>query len=254
MGLGRLKGKVAVITGAASGIGRATALLFVEEGASVSIADWNEKGIKSVEKEILALGGSVLALKVDVSNADDITTLVDETIEVFDRIDILVNNAGINPFSPFIVAEEDEFEKVLAVNAKGIFYACKEIVPIMIEQAYGKIINVTSIMSFSAGFGQSAYNASKGAAKMLTQGLTMDLAAYGINVNAVAPGMVRTGLTTGMFSDAKRTEYFEERIACGRIGEPEEIAGAILFLATDEAKYIHGHTLVVDGGMTAGIK
>lgn len=254
MGLDRLKGKTAIVTGAASGIGRATALLFAKEGAAVTIADWNEEGIKAVEAEIRALGGEVVALKVDVSNPDDILEMVDATLDAFDRIDILVNNAGINPFSPFIVAEEDEFEKVLAVNAKGIFYACKEVVPVMIEQSYGKIINVTSIMSFSAGFGQSAYNASKGAAKMLTQGLTMDLAEYGINVNAVAPGMVRTGLTTGMFSDKKRTEYFEDRIPCGRIGEPEEIAGAILFLATDEARYINGHTLVVDGGMTAGVK
>ena len=174
MGLGRLEGKVAIITGAASGIGRAAALLFVEEGASVTIVDWNEEGIKSVEKEIKDMGGDVVALKTDVSNADDIAEMVDETMEAYDRIDILVNNAGVNPFSPFIVAEEDEFDKVLGVNAKGIFHACKEIVPIMIDQEYGKIINVTSIMSFSAGFGQSCYNASKGAAKMLTQGLTMD--------------------------------------------------------------------------------
>lgn len=254
MGLGRLKDKVAIITGASSGIGRATAMLFAQEGALLTIADWNEPGLLEVKQEILNMGGKVEAIKVDVSNLDDIITMVDTTMESYERIDILVNNAGVNPFSPFIVAEEDEFDKVLSINAKGIFHACKEIVPIMIDQNYGKIINVTSIMSFIAGFGQSAYNASKGAAKMLTQGLTMDLAEYGINVNAVAPGMVRTGLTKGMFSDAKRTEYFEDRIPCGRIGEPEDIAGAILFLATDEAKYIHGHTLVVDGGMTIGVK
>jgi 3-oxoacyl-[acyl-carrier protein] reductase len=254
MGLGRLEGKTAIITGAASGIGRATALLFADEGASVCIADWNEEGIKAVEQEIREMGGTAIAMKVDVSNSDDIADMVEATMDAFDRVDILVNNAGINPFSPIIVSEEDEFQKVWEVNAKGIFYACKEVIPIMIDQSYGKIVNVTSIMSMFAGFGQSAYNSSKGAAKMFTQGLTMDLAEYGINVNAVAPGMVRTGLTSGMFSDSKRTEYFEERIPAGRIGEPEDLAGAILFLSTDEASYIHGHTLVVDGGMTAGVK
>ncbi len=252
--LKRLDNKVAIITGAASGIGRAAALLFAREGARLTIVDWNEEGIKAVAEEVKALGAEVIALKVDVSDEDQITMMVDETLDAYDTVDILVNNAGINPFSPFIVVEEEEFDNVLGVNVKGIYYACKEVVPVMIENLYGKIINVTSIMSFSAGFGQSSYNASKGAAKMLTQGLTMDLAEYGININAVAPGMVRTGLTKGMFSDAKRTEYFEDRIPAGRIGEPEDIAAAILFLATDEASYINGHTLVVDGGMTAGIK
>lgn len=245
----RLKDKVALVTGAASGIGKATALLFSDEGASVAVCDLNFEGCQEVVEEIKVKGGQAKAFKLDVASMDSVDEVVDGVVDEFNDIDILVNNAGVNPFSPFIVAQEEEFDHVMAVNAKGIFNCCKAVVPLMIEKKYGKIVNVTSIMSIIAGFGQSAYNASKGAAKLLTQGIAVDLAEYGINVNAVAPGMVRTGLTTGMFSDQDRVKWFEERIPLRRIGTPEDIAPSILFLCTEEASFITGTTLVVDGGM-----
>ncbi len=247
----RFKDKVAIVTGGGSGIGEAAAKLFAREGASVTVADWNGEGAERVAAEINAEGGKAIAIKVDVSNADQVETLVDQTLDAFGTIHILVNNAGINPVSPFIVATEDELDRVLGVNIKGIFLCSKAVVPIMIDNMYGKIINVTSIMSIIAGFGQSAYNASKGGAKLLTQGMAIDLAEYGINVNAVAPGMVKTGLTRGISADATRRAWFEEKIPMKRMGEPDDIALPILFLASDDARYIHGETLVVDGGMIA---
>lgn len=246
----RFQDKVAIVTGASSGIGRATAVGLAREGAKVTIcADRNVEGLEETRQELEALGAECLALQVDVRNQAAIESCVQQTRERFGTIDILVNNAGTGQFSPFPMMSNDEYDRVMDINLRGTFYFCRAVLPIMLEHDYGKIVNVTSIMGEIAAMGQSIYNASKGAAKLLTQGIAVDVAGRNINVNAVAPGMVITNMTQRMFGDKERERYFVERIPKRRIGQPEDIAGPILFLCSDEASYIHGTTLIVDGGM-----
>ncbi|MCK5578272.1 MAG: SDR family oxidoreductase [Planctomycetes bacterium] len=247
----RLKDKVAIVTGAGSGIGAAAAVLFAKEGAKVSVLDINLKGAEEVVNQIKKSGGQALALQVDISKEDQVDKMVADTVKEFGTVDILVNNAGINEFVPFPVLQVEDVNKVMNVNFMGAFLCVKGVLPIMTEKMSGKIINVTSIMSMIGGKGQSAYNASKGALKMLTQGMAVDLASYNINVNAVGPGMTRTGLTKNLFSNEDRVKWFEAKIPLGRLGVPEDMAPAILFLASGESSYITGETIFVDGGMLA---
>jgi len=245
----RFDGKVAIVTGAASGIGQTTAVQFASEGAKVTICDINEGGLEETRKQIEAAGGTCLVKKVNVRSQVEIEDCVSSTIEKFGTIDILVNNAGTGQFLPFAMIENDEYERVMEINVRSIFFFCRAVLPTMMDKDYGKIVNITSIMGESAGQGQSIYNTSKGAAKMMTQGIAVDCSGYNINVNAVAPGMVLTGLTHNMLGDQDQAQYFLEKIPKRRIGEPKDIAAAILFLCSDEACYIHGTTLHVDGGM-----
>lgn len=245
----RFRGKVAIVTGAASGIGRACAVGFAREGAKVTICDFNVEGLEETRQLIADLGAECLALKVDVRNQDEVEACVNATLEQFGTVDILVNNAGTGQFMPFAMMPNEEYDRVMDINVRGMFFFSRAVLPTMMDKDYGKIVNITSIMSVVAGQGQSIYNASKGAAKMLTQGIAVDVSGYNINVNAVGPGMVLTGLTQNMLGDPDQAEWFIERIPKRRIGQPEDIANAVLFLASDEASYIHGTTLFVDGGM-----
>lgn len=247
----RLKDKVAIVTGAASGIGQATAVLFGKEGAKLVISDINMEGLAQTEKTIRDAGGEVTATKCDIRSTDEVDAMVELCQEKYGTVHILVNVPAVNPFAPFIVATEDELQFALDVGVVGAFRCSKAVIPTMIENMYGKIVNITSIMSVIAGRGQSSYNAGKGALKMLTQGMALDLAGYGINVNAVGPGMVRTGMTDDLFKNEERLKWFESKIPFGRVGVPEDIAPAVLFLATDEAGYITGQTIFVDGGQIA---
>lgn len=245
----RFRGKVAIVTGAASGIGRACAVGFAREGAKVTLCDFNEAGLEETRQLIAELGAECLAMKVDVRHQDEVEACVNATLEQFGTVDILVNNAGTGQFMPFAMMPNEEYDRVMDINVRGMFFFSRAVLPTMMDKDYGKIVNITSIMSVVAGQGQSIYNASKGAAKMLTQGIAVDVSGYNINVNAVGPGMVLTGLTQNMLGDPDQAEWFIERIPKRRIGQPEDIANAVLFLASDEASYIHGTTLFVDGGM-----
>ena len=245
----RFHDKVAIVTGAASGIGRETALRLAREKAKLAICDINEEGLKTVQEEIKTLGAECLSSLVDQRYQDQVEGFIQATLDRFGTIDILVNNAGTGQFMAFAFMENEEYDRVMDINVRGVFFFCRAVLPTMMDNDYGKIVNVTSIMSVVAGQGQSIYNTSKGAAKMMTQGIAVDVSGYNINVNAVGPGMVLTGLTQNMLGDPDQAEWFIERIPKRRIGQPEDIANVILFLASDESAYIHGTTIFVDGGM-----
>lgn len=246
----RFEGKVAIVTGAASGIGQMTAIRFAREGARVVICDINENGLEDTRCQIEAAGAECLVVRVNVRSQQDVDNCVQAALEKYGTIDILVNNAGTGQFVPFAMMENEEYERVMEINVRGIFFFSRAVLPVMMDKDYGKIVNVTSIMGEVAAQGQSIYNASKGAAKMMTQGMAVDCSGYNINVNAVAPGMVLTGLTHNMLGDEDQAAYFLEKIPKRRIADPNDIAGAILFLCSEDASYIHGETVHVDGGMT----
>lgn len=245
----RFEGKVALVTGAASGIGRATAVQLAQERACLSICDINVEGLEETRRQVEAAGAECLAIPVNLRSQEEVEGCVQATLERFGRIDILVNNAGTGQFVPFAMMENEEYDRVMDINVRGMFFFCRAVLPGMMDNDYGKIVNITSIMGEVAGQGQSIYNTSKGAAKMMTQGIAVDVSGYNINVNAVAPGMVLTGLTHNMLGDPDQAAYFIEKIPKRRIGEPADIAAAVVFLCSDEASYIHGATLHVDGGM-----
>jgi NAD(P)-dependent dehydrogenase (short-subunit alcohol dehydrogenase family) len=207
------------------------------------------EGLEGARQSIEEAGAECLAMQVDVREQGEVEAFIQATLDRFGTIDILVNNAGTGQFVPFAFVENEEYDRVMDINTRGTFFFCRAVLPTMMDNDYGKIVNITSIMSVVAGQGQSIYNASKGAAKMLTQGIAVDVSGYNINVNAVGPGMVLTGLTQNMLGDPEQAEWFIERIPMRRIGKPEDIAASVLFLSSDEASYIHGTTLFVDGGM-----
>lgn len=250
----RFQDKVVIVTGAAYGIGRAIALGFAKEGAKLMITDYNKDKLNVTKELVEAIGCEVEAMVFDIRDEAKIDELVEKTVEKWGTIDVLVNDAGVGQFNPFPTTSVDEWDSIVGINAKAMYLMCRAVVPIMLDRDnHGNIVNITSIMGEFAGIAQSIYNASKGAAKMLTQGIAKDLGSTGIRCNAVAPGMVQTGLTENMFADHTQRSWFEERIPLGRVGRPEEIADAVLFLASDAARYITGATIRVDGGMTCAM-
>ncbi len=248
-GDGKLGGKVAIVTGASRGIGRAIAKRFSEEGAKVVI-NYNSsaKEAEELQREVARHGGESLAVKADVSNSKDVKSLVDATIAKFGRIDILVNNAGIIFRKKILESVEEEWDRTMDVNLKSVYLCSKAVAPVMIQQKRGKIVNVSSISGLNAppsALEIPDYAASKAGVVGLTKALALNLAPT-INVNVVCPGATETDMLRQM-SDAARTARISET-PLGRLGRPEEVADAVLFLASDDSDFVTGETLVVSGG------
>lgn len=249
--MGRLANKVAVITGAAGGMGKADALLFVKEGAKVAITDLQEDKLKDVVAEIEALGGEAIGIKHNVASEEDWVRVVDETIKKFGKIDILVNNAGISNATPFMDMTVEGWEKTMTINVTSIFLGQKYVIPHMIEAGGGSIINISSIAGLTGGSGAGPYTASKGAVRMLTKATAVDFAKHNIRCNSVHPGFIETPMTVDMFKDEKMAQWFQSMTPLPRLGKAEDIANGVLFLASDESSYITGVELPIDGGYYA---
>lgn len=240
----RLENKVAVITGGASGIGLAAVKRFVEEGAKVAVLDYNEQ---AGEKVAVAYGDKVAFFKVDVSNQEQVQQAVKAIAAHFGNIDILINNAGITRDASLLKMSAADFDQVIQINLNGVFYCTQAVVPYMIEQKYGKIINTSSVSAERGNFGQTNYTATKAALIGMTKTWAKEFGRKGINVNAVAPGFVETEMVDSVPSEI--TGMISTITSMQRMGEPEDVANAYLFLASDEASYITGHVLHVDGGI-----
>ena len=240
-----LKDKVAIVTGAGRGIGRGIALMLAREGAKVVVSDINHEDCLSVVAELEKQGAQALAVQCDVSQKEAVDKLMAEATAKFGALDVLVNNAGIYPFKPFLEMSESEWDKVINVNLKSIFLAAQAAAKIM--PAGGKIVNISSIAAFVGFSGLTHYCASKGGMNGMTRALALELAEKKINVNNVAPGAIETPGTTGAMTEEARKQT-SSNIPWGRMGQPEDIAAAVAFLASAGADYITGQTLVVDGG------
>ena len=249
----RLQDKSAVITGAASGIGRAIALKFAHEGAAVMAADLDGKAAMSLADEIEADGGSAIGIGADITKRAEIDAMVAAAIERFGCIDVLVNNAGSRIIKPFLEHTEEDWRRMLDVNLTGHFLCCQAVIPYMLEAGGGRIINMASIASYVGRPNRAGYVAAKGGLLSLTRALAADMAGKNVTVNALAPGMIASPLNRDFAEDQVLGEAWKTENLAGRWGEPEDVAGVATFLASDDAGFITGETITVDGGSIAAL-
>jgi 2-dehydro-3-deoxy-D-gluconate 5-dehydrogenase len=247
----RLDGKVAIVTGASRGIGKAMAQALAEAGADVVVAARSEKPLRELAEELEAMGQRALAFPLDIAKEDDLKRLVETVVREFGRIDILVNNAGINYRCPAENFPIEEYDRVLNVNLRSVFILCQLAGRQMIAQGGGKIINTASLMSETGGIMISAYTASKGGIKQLTKTLALEWGPYNIQVNAIGPGYIRTEMTQPLRDDPERNRMILERVCIKRWGEPEDLQGMTVFLASSASDYVTGQVFYVDGGYLA---
>ena len=245
----RLEDRIAIVTGAARGLGRGLAQGLAGEGANVAVADVNLAGAEDTAAKIRSLGRESLALQVNVTQIDQIDQMVERVVEAFGRIDILINNAGLIQRALFLETTEEEYDKVLDVNLKGVFFCAQRVARVMARQGRGKLVNISSTSGFVSGGKMAPYEVSKAGVRMLTVSLAAELAPYNINVNAIAPGMVTTERTLEAFvSEEIWQQRARDTVPLKRPGYPEDLVGAAVFLSSDESDYVTGHTLVIDGG------
>lgn len=243
------KNRVAIVTGSGQGIGKAIALTLAKKGCNLAVCDITDKTHEAV-KEIEAMGSRAIAIKTDVSNRKQVEAMAAATLTKFGRIDILVNNSGIYPYKNLIDMTEEEWDKVLNVNLKGVFNCTKAVLPTMIKQKYGKIVNIASIAGTTVGYvGLTHYSASKAAILGFTKAAALELAPYGININAIAPGPVETpGMHTSL--NGGTLDPIIQTIPIRRLAQPTDIANLAVFLASDESSNITGQCIISDGGYT----
>lgn len=239
--------RVAIVTGSAKGLGEAMVKRLAREGVKVVVADFNLEKVNEVVSEINNSGGDAIGFKCDVTNQEEVKALGEKVMEHYGRLDILVNNAGITRDSSFKKITEEQWDQVIEVDLKSVFIASKELYKYMELNNHGRIINISSVVALSGNFGQSNYSAAKAGVIGFTKTLAIELGRKGITVNAIAPGFTNTDMTKVMPEDIKKKMI--DSIPVGRPGEPEDIAAALAFIASDEAGFINGVTLNVNGGM-----
>ena len=243
-----LSGKAAIVTGGGRGIGRAIALGLAGAGASVAVCGRTQKEIDGVAEEIRAMGVKAIAVATDLTINEQLENLVNTTVKELGRIDILVNNAARSFMRSLLDLREDGWDKVFNTNVKAVWLLSRAVARTMMEQKSGSIINITTVGAEKAELGMAAYGCSKAALKMLTRCMAREWAQYGINVNAVGPGLTRTDFSKPIWSNPEVAKHVAALVPMGRLAEPEEIVGSVLFLASDAAGFITGHTIYVDGG------
>lgn len=249
-----LTGKIALVTGASSGIGRASALALARQGATVVVAARRADMLDTLAKEIVAMGRESLPILMDVTKLNTITAAVNKTVEMYGKVDILLNNAGVAEFSPFLDLTEEQWDKTIDTNLKGYFFAAQAAAREMAKRKSGRIINIASIASGGVGVGFPSvthYCASKGGVVAMTEAMAIELAPMGILVNCIGPGVIESEMTEELLKDPKQAEALLSRAPMKRAGKADEIAASVVYFASDESSYTTGATLYVDGGWLA---
>ncbi len=250
----KLRGKTALVTGGGRGIGRAIALGLAEEGAEVAVVDILGHNAESVRREIEAFGAKGLALEADLTRRAEVTRAVEDTVAQWGQIDVLVNNAGWDRLEPFLESEEETWDRIIAINFKAVLYVCKAVLPRMVERGGGKVVNIASDAGRVGSMGEAVYAGTKGAIIAFSKTLAREMARHRITVNVVCPGLTETPLLQGIRQQSPKTERVIEAVTraipLGRVGQPEDVAGAVVYLASPAADYVTGQTLSVSGGLT----
>ena len=246
--MGRLDDKVVIVTGAGRGIGRGIVEKLAAEGARVVVSDVDEESARDTAE---AVGGGAVGLRADVTSKESVEAMVAEVVERFGRVDVLVNNAGWDKVEPFLKSNESDWERVIAINLYGTLHCCKAVLPVMVEQEYGKVVNIGSDAGRVGSSGEAVYSAAKGGIIAFTKTLAREVARYKINVNCICPGPADTPLFAEIGEEnPKLKEALQKAIPFRRLALPQDLANAVAFLASDEAEYITGQTLSVSGGLT----
>jgi NAD(P)-dependent dehydrogenase (short-subunit alcohol dehydrogenase family) len=246
-----LSGKVAIVTGGGRGIGRAIALGLAECGAKLVLAARTKEELEKVVSEIKGNGGEAVPVVTDLMVSEQINALVEATMKSFDRVDILINNAARSFLRPLMDLREDGWDKIFDVNCKAVFLLSRAVAKIMGEQGGGRIINITTVGAVRGGAGMGVYHASKAALNMLTKCMAVEWAPLNVNVNAVGPGLTKTAFSQPIWSNPSLEQMITTRVPKGRLAEPEEIVGAVLFLCSEDSSFITGESIYVDGGTLA---